>query len=1375
MVVKSRNLFGVTCLVLSLVLAGCSGGGSSSSSEAPAPEEVTGIVADGYLRGVTVFADMNGNKKLDEGEPSTESGVGGKYTLPASAKGHPLMAIVTTEALDEDNLSEADKTIETADLDGVVAAAAQVQKPYTLSTPAGQTNINPLTTLAQAKIEKGESVDAASAAEALKAQLGITQNDIYSDFHADQSGEAEITTLRQASQVVARTMAGVQELIEGEATGAGATGDDIAGKETEVVEGTIALVLAELDRIVEKLEAFQQEFDAYQQALANDEEVAEPEFNADDLADSVVDEGALDLTTVTRIVTSTLDTDGDGITNDKDTDADDDGVPDDEDAFPFDATRSADTDGDGIDDEVDNDNCPTTPNFRQADFDSDGMGDKCDEDIDGDGVANDLDAFPFDTARSADTDGDGIDNAYDNCVSTSNFLQADLDQDSIGDKCDDDIDGDGVLNGSDAFPLDAAESVDTDGDGIGNNADTDDDGDGVADPEDAFPLDKTESVDTDGDGTGNNTDTDDDGDGVADAQDAFPLDGSESVDTDGDGIGNNADTDDDGDGVADASDAFPLNSAESVDTDGDGTGNNADTDDDGDGVADAQDAFPLDGNETADIDGDGTGNNADLDDDNDGVVDAEDAFPLDAAESVDTDGDGNGNNADADDDNDGLTDTEEASRGTNPLIADTDNDGLSDGVEVNTYGTNPLKADSDGDGITDAGEVVAGTNPNKADTDSDGLSDSEELNGVTDPTVADTDGDGLIDGNEIIAETDPLNPDSDGDGLSDGDEIGANTNPLLADTDGDGLNDGTEVSDGTNPKLADTDGDGYYDGEDLFPLDAAHYGPPLVESLDKANALLETAMTTGSNGTMLEAAVAFETANDKADDPEAVELPNEADTARFFYALTHVARVAFDTQADNGNLNNLGGLLDRFGVDPDFTLRDNYDTINLPETCEQVTDDSGAPLFEMDGVTPVMDCEMDPLPSDAPTSGQVLGFVESQLGGDQGALANAISALGLISENFNYIHTESDTEWNGFEDVPVTEETEIDYSDVLFIRGIARGLQAQINILQAYDLNVDIDAVENEIRTADAEVESCKSTCESDHGYETSEYWSCADACYDHEYNPLALFGPDSTLLTVKDQEKLRLKDARDQLKESLGYLKEAIEKVRDESDKQDNDFVTFFDCYWDDYQGQEVCSTPEEMGQEIKETLTDIQKALDMLAAAEVGSEYPLTTDDMGTEDPADDERVIINPAAFFDGEVNFGDNLPIDETGEPSLFPDGTMYGLFPNGELNTDEDGDQIPDLLQDGSFERFTDARLAGNTFSFNHYDQEYGRETVRILLTFNEDHTFAGQRIDFSEISRSTTPLSGTWAAGAGNGWKPGSHGRLPDSRRNRHHSAGERG
>jgi uncharacterized delta-60 repeat protein len=105
---------------------------------------------------------------------------------------------------------------------------------------------------------------------------------------------------------------------------------------------------------------------------------------------------------------------------------------------------------------------------------------------------------------------------------------------------------------------------DSDGDGLADIIDPDDDNDGVADLSDAFPLDATETLDTDNDGIGNNADLDDDNDGVADLSDAFPLDATETLDTDNDGIGNNADPDDDNDGVADLSDAFPLDATRSV-------------------------------------------------------------------------------------------------------------------------------------------------------------------------------------------------------------------------------------------------------------------------------------------------------------------------------------------------------------------------------------------------------------------------------------------------------------------------------------------------------------------------------------------------------------------------------------------------------------------------------------------------------------------------------------------------------------------------------------------------------------------------------------------------------------------------------------------
>jgi len=100
-----------------------------------------------------------------------------------------------------------------------------------------------------------------------------------------------------------------------------------------------------------------------------------------------------------------------------------------------------------------------------------------------------------------------------------------------------DTDGDGMLDSSDAFPLDPSEWSDTDNDGVGDNGDD-------------LPYDSNETVDTDGDGIGDNADE-------------FPNDANETVDTDGDGIGDNADE-------------FPNDANETKDTDGDGYGDNLD-------------------------------------------------------------------------------------------------------------------------------------------------------------------------------------------------------------------------------------------------------------------------------------------------------------------------------------------------------------------------------------------------------------------------------------------------------------------------------------------------------------------------------------------------------------------------------------------------------------------------------------------------------------------------------------------------------------------------------------------------------------------------------------------------------------------------------
>ncbi|WP_310735993.1 thrombospondin type 3 repeat-containing protein [Pseudoalteromonas sp. SG45-2] len=102
-------------------------------------------------------------------------------------------------------------------------------------------------------------------------------------------------------------------------------------------------------------------------------------------------------------------------------------------------------------------------------------------------------------------------------------LSGDTDLDGIADSEDSDIDGDGVLNTQDAFPYNISEWNDLDNDGIGDNSDPDIDGDNVANASDVFPFDATEWDDLDGDGIGNNSDPDIDGDGILNDEDENPY------------------------------------------------------------------------------------------------------------------------------------------------------------------------------------------------------------------------------------------------------------------------------------------------------------------------------------------------------------------------------------------------------------------------------------------------------------------------------------------------------------------------------------------------------------------------------------------------------------------------------------------------------------------------------------------------------------------------------------------------------------------------------------------------------------------------------------------------------------------------------------
>ncbi len=270
-----------------------------------------------------------------------------------------------------------------------------------------------------------------------------------------------------------------------------------------------------------------------------------------------------------------------------DLDSDNDSVPDSNegndfnfDGIPDQTYTGVDTDGDGLDDGFEGSNI--NDGFDVNDEINDPLNDLPDTDETEDVNYRDLD-------DDADT------------INTS-----DEDTDSDGDPTNDDTDGDGTPDYLDATD----DRLDTDGDNVPNTIDLDDDNDGILDTvEDANidgdnnPL--TDPTDTDDDSIPNHLDIDADNDGIPDnieAQETFNyiapteavnlegidlayLDALMLIDTDDDGILDYLDADADNDGLSDIIEAN-RGSVTNIDTDGDGL-------DDGFEGTDVNDGFDV--------------------------------------------------------------------------------------------------------------------------------------------------------------------------------------------------------------------------------------------------------------------------------------------------------------------------------------------------------------------------------------------------------------------------------------------------------------------------------------------------------------------------------------------------------------------------------------------------------------------------------------------------------------------------------------------------------------------------------------------------------------------------------------------------------------
>jgi DNA-binding beta-propeller fold protein YncE len=176
-----------------------------------------------------------------------------------------------------------------------------------------------------------------------------------------------------------------------------------------------------------------------------------------------------------------------------------------------------------------------------------------------------------------DPDADDWCSVYDNCPSVSNPEQSDLNQNGVGDICDQEtcngLDDDGNGQVDDGYPDDDDDTVADCLDRCPNEPDLDTDNDGLANCLDGCPEDPANDDDDDGicgstDNcriTANASQSDKDADGVGDACDAEICDG---IDNDGDFGIDEGMTDSDDDDICDEVDTCPEDPLNDADQDG---------------------------------------------------------------------------------------------------------------------------------------------------------------------------------------------------------------------------------------------------------------------------------------------------------------------------------------------------------------------------------------------------------------------------------------------------------------------------------------------------------------------------------------------------------------------------------------------------------------------------------------------------------------------------------------------------------------------------------------------------------------------------------------------------------------------------------------
>jgi hypothetical protein len=429
-------------------------------------------------------------------------------------------------------------------------------------------------------------------------------------------------------------------------------------------------------------------------------------------------------------------------------------------------------------------------------------------------------------------------------------------------------------------------------------------------------------------------------------------------------------------------------------------------------------------------------------------------------------------------------------------------------------------------------------------------------------------------------------------------------------------------------------------------------------------------------------------------DTEATQ--SEIDQARFFGAIAGLAKMAdpYSDMTDNG-LTNLGDVLDAFGVD--VSLRQTFGTIHIEDcTIDQVSFEEVCTIVSFD--------------PNSPTSGEILNALRTNM---TTRLEGVVDGLSQVSTSFNCRHILGGD----------ITETEFDNADVLFIKGIAQIMIAQLDILMAYDLDVDID---NENKLANDDI----------WGNDGHEVFM--------PRNPN--FGSLSTgYAGYLTSAKSRLFLAIDAIKAAMESVDQEIgDDYASPVDNQTDEFISFYEesCIWD--ATYTYCTSgydPVMTFQAVNETLADLADFESALTSA-------ITIDNDTPYDPTDDFSA--NLFKIFDG-IDLRDQMPTynPTTEKYGLFPDATLGGVLDPAQFNINEDldNDGLSDELY--GYTHFFEALIfpggtsQSQTSSYLYWPNGYADEQ----FVFSDDGTLSYSWSMYDYMTSTSSELAftqGTW-------------------------------